>query len=95
MASQSLLGKVYLTLGKYTEAEQTLKTVISSGKYSLVAEYTDLFNPAKKDTKETIFAIQYSENSAELANKFIFLFAPHTSAGAVTTRPNINIVGAG
>lgn len=95
IASQALLGKVYLTLGKYAEAEQILKTVISSGKYALVAEYADLFNPAKKDTKETIFAIQYAENSAELANRFIFLFAPHTSGGAVTTRPNINIVGAG
>lgn len=95
LSALSLLGKVYLTLGKYAEAEQTLKTVINSGKYALLPTYADLFNPAKKDFKETIFAVQYSENSAELANRFIFLFAPHTSGGAVTNRPNINIVGAG
>lgn len=95
LSAVALLGKVYLTLGKFAEAEQTLKTVISSGKYALLAEYADLFNPAKKDFKETIFAIQYSENSAELANRFIFWFAPHTSGGAVTNRPTINIVGAG
>lgn len=94
-AALALLGKVYLTLGKFSEAEQTLKQVIASGKYALLPTYADLFNPAKKDFKETIFAVQYSENSAELSNQFIFLFAPHTSGGAVTNRPNINIVGAG
>lgn len=95
IASQALLGKVYLTLLRYAEAETVLKPVITSGKYVLLPNYADLFNPANKDFKETIFAIQYSENSAELANRFIFLFAPHTSAGAVTRRPNISIVGAG
>lgn len=95
MSALSLLGKVYLTIGNFTEAEKALSTVISSGKYVLLPEYADVFNPAKKDFKETIFAIQYSENSADLANNFIFTFAPHTSGGAVTNRPNINIVAAG
>ncbi|MBD2699587.1 RagB/SusD family nutrient uptake outer membrane protein [Spirosoma sp. BT702] len=94
-AALALLGKVYLTRNDYSNAEPILKSVITAGKYSLQANYADLFNPASKDTKETIFAIQYSENSAELAQRFIFLFAPHTSAGAVTKRPNINIISAG
>lgn len=94
-AALALLGKVYLTRANYAEAETVLKSVITAGKYSLLPNYADLFNPAAKDFKETIFAINYSENSAELANRFIFLFAPHTSAGAVTKRPNINIIGAG
>lgn len=95
MSALALLGKVYLTIGKYSEAEAVLKTVVSSGKYALLNDYSDVFNPAKKDFKETIFAVQYSENSVELSNSFIFTFAPHTSGGAVTNRPNINIVGAG
>ncbi|GAB4000258.1 RagB/SusD family nutrient uptake outer membrane protein [Spirosoma daeguense] len=94
-AALALLGKVYLTRANYAEAETVLKSVISAGKYSLLPNYADVFNPASKDFKETIFAIQYSENSVDLANRFIFLFAPHTSAGAVTKRPNINIIGAG
>lgn len=94
-AANSLLGKVYLTLQQYPDAEAVLNTVIESGKYSLLMNYADLFNPASKDYKETIFAIQFSENSAELANRFIFIFAPHTSGGAVTKRPNINIISAG
>lgn len=95
MSALALLGKVYLTTGKYAEAETILKTVVASGKYTLLSDYADVFNPSKKDYKETIFAVQYSENSAELANNFIFTFAPHTSGGAVTLRPNVNIVGAG
>jgi starch-binding outer membrane protein, SusD/RagB family len=94
-AAQGMLGKVQLTLKKYPEAQTALSAVINSGKYQLLANYADLFNPANKDYKETIFAMQYSEASAEVANQFIFMFAPHTSGGAVTMRPNINIVGAG
>lgn len=94
-AANSLLGKVYLTLNQYAEAETVLKTVVESGKYSLLADYADVFDPANEDFRETIFAIQYSENNVELANRFIFWFAPHTSGGAVTKRPNINIIGAG
>jgi hypothetical protein len=94
-AANALLGKVYLTLRQYGDAEPLLKSVIESGNYALLVNYADLFNPAAEDFKETIFAIQYSENSAELSNRFIFQFAPHTSGGAVTKRPNINIISAG
>ncbi len=94
-AALGLLGKVFLTLGQNQEAQAVLKQVIDSGKYRLRENYADLFNPASKDYAETIFAIQYSEASAELSNSFIFTFAPHTSGGAVTTRPNIAITGAG
>lgn len=94
-AATALLGKVYLTLHKNAEAEVMLKTVIDSKKYDLLPVYADVFNPTKKDYKETIFAIQYSENSAELANRFIFWFAPWNSGGAVTRRPNISIISGG
>ncbi|MCK0148279.1 RagB/SusD family nutrient uptake outer membrane protein [Arenibacter sp. F26102] len=94
-AANALLGKVYLTTHKFTEASTVLKRVIDSGKYNLLTNYADLYNPANKDYNETIFSVQYSENSAALSNKFIFWFAPHTSRGEVTLRPNINIAGSG
>jgi tetratricopeptide (TPR) repeat protein len=92
-SSLSLLGKVYLTYHKYPEAEASLKEVMDLGKYSLLPVYANLFNPANKDFKETIFSVQYSENSVELSNRFIFYFAPWSSGGAVTTKPGINISG--
>lgn len=90
-AANALLGKVYLTLHNYADAEVALKTVITSNKYALLANYVDVFNPSKKDFKETIFSVQYSEGSAALSNRFIFWFVPWTSAGEITLRPNISI----
>lgn len=94
-AAHALLGKVYLTLHQYDEAEAALNLVIQSGEYSLLPNYADLFDPANKDYEETIFAIQYSENNRELSNRFIFMFAPWSSGGAITNRPNINMISAG
>lgn len=90
-AAMALLGKVYLTRQMYNEAETALQAVINSGRYSLLPNYADLFDPANPDFQETIFSIQYSEANNELANRFIFMFAPITSGGEVTQRPNINI----
>ncbi|WP_289042412.1 RagB/SusD family nutrient uptake outer membrane protein [uncultured Zobellia sp.] len=94
-ASAALLGKVYLTRKNYTEAEAVLASLINGGTYSLVPNYSDVFNSPETALSEIIFAIQYSENSRELSNRFIFMFAPWTSGGEVTGRPNINIISAG
>jgi len=90
-SANALLGKVSLTLHKYDDALSSLKKVIDSKKYDLLPNYANLFNPSSKDFKETIFSIQYSENNSSLSSRFIFWFAPHTSGGAVTLRPNISI----
>jgi hypothetical protein len=76
---------------KYSQAEVQLKLVIDAGTYSLKTNYADIFNPSTEDFTETIFSVQYSEASAALSQRYIFWFAPHTSKGAVTLRPSINI----
>lgn len=90
-ASLTLLGKVYLTLQRYKETETVLQKVLDMKKYSLLPNYSDLFNPSNKDYIETIYAIQYSENNKDLSNQFCFFFAPWGSKGDITHRPNINI----
>lgn len=90
-AAQALLGKVYLTLHRYAEAEATLKSVIDGGQYGLLTNYEDLFDPANKNHLESIFSMQYSEANRSLSHRLIFHFAPSTSGGQVTQRPNINI----
>ncbi|MCE6991165.1 RagB/SusD family nutrient uptake outer membrane protein [Dyadobacter sp. CY323] len=94
-ASLGLMGKVYLTIKNYEAAEAALKKVIESGKFSLLPDYKNLFDPANKDYKETLFSVQYSEASAALSNQFIFFNAPYTSKGEVTNRPNIALSLAG
>ncbi|HRP54534.1 RagB/SusD family nutrient uptake outer membrane protein [Agriterribacter sp.] len=94
-AALGILGKVYLTRKDYSAASQVLKKVIDLKKFSLLLNYADLFDPNAKDYTETIFSVQYSESSSELANDFIFFNVPNTSKGEVTNRPNISLRIAG
>lgn len=63
-AAQTLLAKVYLTLGNNSGAETLLRSVISSNEYSLLANFDDLWNPANKNTNESVFELQYQAPEA-------------------------------
>ncbi|WP_034923243.1 RagB/SusD family nutrient uptake outer membrane protein [Gillisia sp. CAL575] len=67
-AAQSLLAKVYLTLGtNYSEAQTLLESVITSGEFSLESNFKDVFYTENND--EVIFAIGYtSDLSSESQN---------------------------
>ena len=65
-AAQSLLAKVYLTLGNYTGAQLLCEEVLGSG-YSLEPNFKDIFY--NESNSETIFAIGYeSDLSADSQN---------------------------
>ena len=59
-AALSLLGRVYLYQGKYSEAASILDQVINSGQYALIDEFTQLFTVANEGHSETVFDIEYS-----------------------------------
>jgi len=59
-AALSLLGKVYLYQNKFSEAATTFDQVIASGKYSLFADYDQLFSVANENNSETVFDIEYT-----------------------------------
>lgn len=83
-AALGLLGKVYLTRKKYTEAVQTLKQILPLG-YMLLPSYADVFDPQKKNGLESLFEVQYQGgNDLGEWSSFIYTFAPRLSAGAVT-----------
>ena len=89
-AALSLLGKVYLTEKKYTDAVTTLQQVPPLG-YSLVPNYADVFDPQKKNGPESIFEVQYQGgNDLGEWSSFIYTFAPRLSAGAITGWPQSN-----
>lgn len=58
-AAGALLGKVYLTMHNYTAARDVLKTVIASGRYDIMDNYADLWDAQKKNSEESIFAVQF------------------------------------
>ncbi|WP_026768872.1 RagB/SusD family nutrient uptake outer membrane protein [Asinibacterium sp. OR53] len=57
-AAMGMLAKVNLTLGKYTEAVNLCRQVTGLG-YALNTNYSDNFNPATKNSSESIFEVQY------------------------------------
>lgn len=86
-AALTLLGKVHLTRHQFAEAIAALMPVLSLG-YSLVQNYTDVFDPTKKNGPESIFDIQYQSSQGGNDNgewsSFIYTFAPRNSADSVT-----------
>jgi len=92
-AAISLLGLVYLTQKKYTEAVSTLKTVLPLG-YALLPSYADVFNPARKNSVESVFEIQYQGgNDLGEQSNFMYVFAPRLSAGVITGYANVTPAG--
>ena len=60
-AAQALLGKAYLYQEKFSEAAQTLETVIQSGTYSLVTDYNTIFEAEGENSTESVFEVQYTD----------------------------------
>lgn len=88
-AAQTLLGKVYLSMGNKTAAAQVLLEVYKSKQYSLLSQYTALFGPNVKNTKESIFEIQYLGGSASKP------FSPYWTAFAPVNNGIITKYGGG
>jgi hypothetical protein len=82
-AAQSLLGQVYLTQKKYTEAAAEFKKVVTAGTYSLLPVYANLFKAAQQGNAEAVFAVQYRTLSNGLGSNLPNHFAPTGSQGIV------------
>jgi hypothetical protein len=59
-AAQALLGKVYLTLGRYADAKAQLDAVVASGKHRLLDKPEDVFSATNESNAEIIFAVQFA-----------------------------------
>lgn len=59
-AAKALLGKVYLTFHKWTEAKDVLSQLI--GKYSLLPSIGQVFDVSNKNNVEIIFAVQFDKD---------------------------------
>ena len=60
-AAQAVLGKVFLYQGKYQEAAAALEEVINSGTYSLISDYSTLFENDNENNIESVFEVQYTD----------------------------------
>ena len=66
-AAKALLGKVYLTEGKYSQAVSTLKDLVVPGNsygYSLLPNIASVFDVNNKMNAEIIFVVRYNKTIA-------------------------------
>ncbi|MFC4874137.1 RagB/SusD family nutrient uptake outer membrane protein [Negadavirga shengliensis] len=77
-AAQMLLADVFITQKRWAEAETLLKAIESSGEYGLIDNYEDVFSESvgNKNTKESLFEIQYLEGPEGLNSSFLYNFMP-------------------
>jgi len=85
-AATMLLAEVYVTNKKYAEAETLLATLPAMG-YALNANYADAFLTTNKNSKESIFEVQYLEGTAAgtAPSNFIYQFLPRTKTTILIT----------
>ncbi|MBD0255426.1 MAG: RagB/SusD family nutrient uptake outer membrane protein, partial [Cytophagales bacterium] len=97
-AALGLLAKVHLTRGEWSLAAVKARAVVESGTYALLPGYADVFTAAHKNSRESLFEVQYfvgaqSGTGNPVSNNFFELFAPAGSGSAVTGVPNANAFG--
>lgn len=89
-AAKMLLGNVYINQKKWQEAEAILKEVTG---YGLLSDYAQIFDPANKNHRESIFEIQYKEGTEGYASWFFYTFLPQPisaeEVSAVTGIPEV------
>jgi len=84
-AARTLLAEIHMTLDDYSGAIVELERVIDIG-YTLLPDFSEIFNPANKNHDETIFDVNYAEleSNRSLGSDFIYFFAPFTSGSQIT-----------
>jgi tetratricopeptide (TPR) repeat protein len=74
-AAHVLLADVYIAQKKYSNAESELRPILQMG-YSLLPDYGSVFNINNKNSKESLFEIQYQEGNLGQQSDFIYPFLP-------------------
>jgi hypothetical protein len=80
-----LLAEVYMEQKKYADAETLLNTLPAMG-YDLLPGYASVFSTANKNSKESIFEVQYLEGlQGGQQSQFIYYFLPRSTNTTIIT----------
>lgn len=60
-AAQALLGKAYLYQDNFSDAAGVFEDLITDGNYSLVLDYTTIFEMEGENGPESVFEVQYTD----------------------------------
>jgi len=88
--AETLLANVYMVQKKFDQASTLLQAVTQLG-YSLNASYASAFSTTNKNSKESIFEVQYVQGAAGgQYSSFIYNFIPAEANTTVITGVNTN-----
>jgi len=87
-AANTLLGKVYLTLGDNANAATALRLVTSGG-YSLVNDFADLWGVENENNSESIFEVEFEGGFGDQGNNFTSQFNGVLSQAVTSGQRNI------
>jgi hypothetical protein len=94
-AATMLLAEVYMTQLRYAEAEELLLTLPSMG-YQLLPDYASVFSTANKNSRESIFEVQYMQGTqGGQQSNFIYQFLPRSRNNKTVTGVATNNTGIG
>lgn len=75
-SAKALLAKVYLTLGRKSDALPLLTDIIANSGYGLESSYANIFSTTNELNKEILFTIRYKSGQGNLGSPFTSDFAP-------------------
>ena len=75
-SAKALLAKVYLTLGRKSDALPLLTDIIANSGYGLESTYSNVFAITNELNKEILFTIRYKSGNLGLGSPFTTSFAP-------------------
>jgi hypothetical protein len=88
-AAKAILGKVYLTEGKYSQCETELTPLLPRGTnawgYDLLPNYSDVYSTTNEMNKEIIFAVRYTKGGYGTGSPFLNWFTPQQSGSTIAT----------
>lgn len=86
-AAKALLGKVYLTQNKKTEAITVLNDVRLNSGYGLQSSYANVFSTSNEVNNEILFTTRYKAGGLGLGSSFGNDFGPLGSIGVINGSP--------
>jgi hypothetical protein len=86
-----LLADVYVTLKRWADAETLLNTLPAMG-YGLNADYANVFSPTNKNSKESLFEVQYlgGISTGATPNPLSYNFLPRSKNSALLTTVTVD-----
>jgi hypothetical protein len=86
-AAKAMLGKVYLTEGKYDQCKVKLGELVPKGSnpygYDLLPKYADIFSTTNELNKEIIFAVRYTKGGFGTGSPFFNWFLPEATGSTI------------